>query len=69
MTGAAGRQVRTWLQAFERALSATDIAGGSALFHPGRTSRINTAHCLAAFTDDDKLWNTWKGGMPVIYGA
>ncbi len=41
----------------------------SALFHPGRTSRINTAHCLAAFTDDDKLWNTWKGGMPVIYGA
>jgi hypothetical protein len=39
----------------------------SALFDPGRTSRINTAHFMARLILDDDLWKKWKGQMPVIY--
>lgn len=38
-----------------------------AIFNPGKTSRINVAHCMAALIDDDSLWSTWRGRMPVIY--
>lgn len=37
------------------------------IFNPGKTSRINVAHFMARLIDDDDLWNTWKGQMPVIY--
>ena len=39
----------------------------SAIFNPGRTSRINVAHFMASLLFDDELWQTWKGKMPVIY--
>ncbi|SKB50520.1 hypothetical protein SAMN05660226_01740 [Parapedobacter luteus] len=39
----------------------------SAIFNPGKTSRINVAHFMARLVLDDQLWNTWKGQMPVIY--
>lgn len=39
----------------------------SALFDPGRTSRINVADFMADLMTDDAIWNKWKGQMPVIY--
>jgi nucleoside-diphosphate-sugar epimerase len=39
----------------------------SALFNPGKTSRINVANLMATLITDDDLWNKWKGKMPVIY--
>lgn len=37
------------------------------IFNPGKSSRINVANLMARLIDDEKLWNTWKGQMPVIY--
>ncbi len=39
----------------------------SALFNPGKTSRVNVAHFMSNLIDDVELWNRWKGQMPVIY--
>jgi len=39
----------------------------SAVFDPGKTSRINVAHFMAELIADDGLWDKWKGQMPVIY--
>jgi len=39
----------------------------SALFDPGKTSRINVGHFMADLITDDHTWNRWKGQMPVIY--
>ena len=39
----------------------------SALFNPGKTSRINVAHFMTELVTDDKTWQTWKWQMPVIY--
>lgn len=39
----------------------------SALFNPGKTSRINVANLMTRLIRDEKLWITWKGRMPVIY--
>lgn len=39
----------------------------SAIFDPGKTSRINVAHFMTQLILDDNLWNKWKGQMPVIY--
>ena len=39
----------------------------SAIFDAGKTSRINVGHFMAALISDNKLWNKWKGQMPVIY--
>jgi len=39
----------------------------SALFKPGKTSRINVAHFMATLVYDNSLWLKWKGQMPVIY--
>lgn len=39
----------------------------SALFNPGKTSRINVGHFMASLITMDDLWNQWKGQMPVIY--
>jgi len=39
----------------------------SAIFNPGKTSRINVGHFMARLILDDNLWNKWKGQMPVIY--
>jgi nucleoside-diphosphate-sugar epimerase len=41
----------------------------SALFNPGKTSRINVAHLMASLITNYKLWNTWKGQMPVVYNG
>lgn len=41
----------------------------SAILDPGKTSRINVAHVMAALMTDDALWATWRGQMPVIYNA
>lgn len=39
----------------------------SAIFKPGKTSKINVAHFMAQLILDDDLWKKWKGQMPVIY--
>jgi putative NADH-flavin reductase len=39
----------------------------SALFDPGKTSRINVAHFMAELISDEDTWSAWKGQMPVIY--
>lgn len=41
----------------------------SALFNPGKTSRINTGHFMARLITDDNIWSKWKGQMPVIYNV
>ena len=39
----------------------------SALFNPGKTSRINVGHFMAKLMVENDLWDQWKGQMPVIY--
>jgi hypothetical protein len=39
----------------------------SAIFHAGRTSRINVAHFMADLITDRDIWDRWRGEMPVIY--
>lgn len=39
----------------------------SALFNPGKTSRINVGHFMAKLIVDNDLWSKWKGEMPVVY--
>ncbi len=39
----------------------------SAIFNPGKTSRINVGHFMADLITNSDTWNTWKGQMPVIY--
>ncbi len=39
----------------------------SALFNPGKTSRINVADFISRLIADEKLFIKWKGQMPVIY--
>lgn len=41
----------------------------SAIFSPGKTSRINVGHLMAALISDDDLWRRWQGQMPVIYNS
>jgi nucleoside-diphosphate-sugar epimerase len=41
----------------------------SALFNPGKTSRINVGHFMAKLITDNDIWSKWKGQMPVIYNA
>lgn len=38
----------------------------SGIFDPGKTSRINVGHFMAALIGDDAVWDRWKGQMPVI---
>ncbi len=39
----------------------------SALFNPGKTSRINVGHFMARLLTEDDEWMRWKGKMPVVY--
>lgn len=39
----------------------------SAVFDPGKTSRINVAHFMAELITCDAIWSKWSGQMPVIY--
>lgn len=39
----------------------------SALFAPGRTSRINVAHFMADLMTDEAVWDRWRESMPVVY--
>ena len=39
----------------------------SAIFNPGKTSRINVGHFMARLITEDDIRNKWKGQMPVIY--
>lgn len=39
----------------------------SAIFNPGKTSRINVANFMAELICNSELWSRWKGRMPVIY--
>lgn len=41
----------------------------SAIFNPGKTSRINVARFMADLITDETTWNKWKGQMPVIYNV
>lgn len=41
----------------------------SALFDPGKTSRINVANFMSRLILDEAIWNKWKGKMPVIYNT
>ncbi len=39
----------------------------SAIFNPGKTSRINVAHFMAELITKQETWHKWKYQMPVIY--
>ena len=39
----------------------------SAIFKPGKTSRINVAHFMSSLIIDHNIWTDWEGKMPVIY--
>lgn len=39
----------------------------SAIFDPGKTSRINVAHFIAELITNAEAWAQWRGRMPVIY--
>ncbi len=39
----------------------------SAIFNPGKTSRINVARFMAELITNEDTWNAWKGQMPAIY--
>lgn len=39
----------------------------SAIFDPGKTSRINVGHFIADLISDDDTWQKWQGQVPVIY--
>ena len=39
----------------------------SAIFDPGRTSRLNVARFMADLITDDTTWTRWRGQMPVVY--
>jgi NAD(P)-dependent dehydrogenase (short-subunit alcohol dehydrogenase family) len=39
----------------------------SAIFDPGRTSRLNVARLMADLITDNSTWSQWNGQMPVIY--
>lgn len=39
----------------------------SAIFNPGKTSRINVGHFMAELITNQETWMKWKGQMPVIY--
>ena len=39
----------------------------SALFNPGKVSRINVARFMAELICDAPTWKRWKGQMPLIY--
>lgn len=39
----------------------------SAIFNPGKTSRINVAHFIADLLTDDARGSEWSGQMPVVY--
>lgn len=39
----------------------------SALFNPGKTSRINVGHFMADLITGPEIWHKWQGQMPVIY--
>lgn len=39
----------------------------SAIFNPGKTSRINVADFMAELITNQELWHKWQGQMPVIY--
>ena len=39
----------------------------SAVFNPGKTSRINVGHFMADLITDPEVWSRWKGQMPVFY--
>jgi nucleoside-diphosphate-sugar epimerase len=41
----------------------------SALFNPGKTSRINVAHFISELICSDEVWRSWRGKMPVIYNT
>ncbi|GLQ30433.1 NAD(P)-dependent oxidoreductase [Litoribrevibacter albus] len=41
----------------------------SAIFDPGKTSRINVADFMVSLVTDENLWQSWKGQAPVIYNV
>ncbi|MEZ0007645.1 hypothetical protein ABH942_003030 [Flavobacterium sp. 28YEA47A] len=49
------------------AYSAHSSPTRSALFDSGKVSRSNVAHFMCQLLLDDKVWERWKGQMPVLY--
>lgn len=41
----------------------------SAIFNPGKTSRVNVGNFMANLLTEPTLWERWKGQMPVIYNT
>jgi NAD(P)-dependent dehydrogenase (short-subunit alcohol dehydrogenase family) len=39
------------------------------LFKPGSTNMANVAHCMCEMVTDTKVWDTWKGQLPVVVNA
>ena len=41
----------------------------SSLFKPDSTNMANVAHCMCELATDPKVWNDWKGKLPVVVNA
>lgn len=41
----------------------------SAIFNPGKTSRINVGHFMVELITNQEKWVKWRGQMPVIYNV
>lgn len=41
----------------------------SAVFNPGKTSRMNVGHFMATLMVNREEWDQWEGQMPVIYNT
>ncbi len=41
----------------------------SSLFKPDSTNMANVAHCMCELATDPKMWNDWKGKLPVVVNA
>ena len=41
----------------------------SAIFDPGKSSRINVANFMSRLLLENELWQNWKGEMPVLYNS
>jgi len=41
----------------------------SSLFRPGSTNMANVAHSMCELATDPRVWDDWKGKLPVVVNA
>ena len=61
MTGNAAVAVGRWSHYYENLVSS--------LFVPDRTNMANVAHFMCELVTNPKVWDAWKGKLPVVINA